>query len=233
MAMLRNLEGIIHRRVLLNYRIDPDAAARHVPDHLELQLVDGFAVGGVCLIDVALTPPRVPSTFAFRSWNGAHRFAVLTPDGTPAVYIPRRHSNAWLTTIAGGRIFPGVHGRAHVAASDRDGRLAIVLDAVDGSVAVDVAVEESDKLPEDSVFADADAASRFFEAGCVGYSDRRRGDSLDAITLHTEQWSVSPAKVISASSTYFDDAEQFPAGSASIDHALVMREVAHSWSRAA
>jgi hypothetical protein len=48
--MLPKLEGIIARRVLLNFRVDPDVARGLVPEPLELASRSGYAVAGVCLI---------------------------------------------------------------------------------------------------------------------------------------------------------------------------------------
>jgi hypothetical protein len=50
------------RRLLVNYRVDPDVAARVLPPPLRPQQVAGWAVAGICLIRLAqLRPGRVPA----------------------------------------------------------------------------------------------------------------------------------------------------------------------------
>ena len=47
---LPNLEGLVERRLLVNYRVDPEVATRLLPSPFRLQLVNGWAVAGICLI---------------------------------------------------------------------------------------------------------------------------------------------------------------------------------------
>lgn len=44
------IEGTVERRLLVNYRVDPDLAAAVVPPPFRPQLVNGWAVAGICLI---------------------------------------------------------------------------------------------------------------------------------------------------------------------------------------
>jgi hypothetical protein len=77
--------------------------------------------------------------------------------------------------------------------------------------------------------ADLDEASAFFRRGGVGYSARNDEHRLDGLELRTTAWRVEPVEVLSASSTLFDDTALFPAGSAILDCALLMRDVPVTW----
>jgi len=44
------MSSVIERRLLVNYRVDPEVAASLLPAPLRPQLVNGWAVAGVCLI---------------------------------------------------------------------------------------------------------------------------------------------------------------------------------------
>ena len=44
------ISGIIDRRILANYRIDPEVMAKALPSPFRPQLVNGWAIGGICLI---------------------------------------------------------------------------------------------------------------------------------------------------------------------------------------
>src|SRR5271155_3843938 len=88
----------IERRLLVNYRIDPELVARQLPEPLRPQLVSGWAVGGVCFIRLAgLRPNHFPSAVGIKTENVAHRFAVEWDDETRTqvgVFIPRRDTNS-------------------------------------------------------------------------------------------------------------------------------------------
>src|SRR5450631_100992 len=77
------LEGVIDRRLLVNYRVDPEIAARWLPAPFRPQLVNGFAVAGICLIRlVKLRPVGAPRWAGLTSENAAHRIAVEWPTKT-------------------------------------------------------------------------------------------------------------------------------------------------------
>jgi hypothetical protein len=48
--MIRNIDCVIERRLLVNYRIDPDQVAALLPGPFRPQVVRDHAVGGVCFI---------------------------------------------------------------------------------------------------------------------------------------------------------------------------------------
>jgi len=111
--MLPVIEGVIARRILLNWWMDPAVAQRLVPEPFEPTLVNGFAVAGICLIRLEqVRPAGVPAALGVASENIAHRFAVRYPEGgewRDGIYILRRDTDSYLTTLLGGRLFPGVH----------------------------------------------------------------------------------------------------------------------------
>jgi hypothetical protein len=80
------------------------------------------------------------------------------------------------------------------------------------------------------LFPGLDDASDFFRRGSMGYSATHDPDRLDGIELCTDQWRVEPTEVRRARSGFFDDPTRFPAGSAVLDCALLMRDVPVSWN---
>jgi hypothetical protein len=53
------ISGIIDRRILANYRVDPDSMAKVLPPPFQPQLVNGYAVGGICLIRLKNVGPKM------------------------------------------------------------------------------------------------------------------------------------------------------------------------------
>jgi hypothetical protein len=145
------------------------------------------------------------------------------------VYIPRRDTTSQLTVLLGGRLFPGVHHHARFHVDETEDTLRVSFASTDGTVAVDVSVAVESTLDGSQLFADIDQASRFFESGSIGISPGHTTPQLDTVKLSTHAWRVEPGRVLSASSTFFDDRSRFPTGAAVLDSALVMRKVPVTW----
>jgi hypothetical protein len=230
---LPEIHADIERRLLVNYRVDPDTASRLLPAPFRPQLVNGSAVAGICLIRLgALRPAGLPHWAGVRSENAAHRIAVEwdTPDGArTGVYIPRRDTDAVLNAALGGRLYPGEQHRARFFVRESGGDVHVDYASYDGSTRVSVDVRIADQLDGSALFSDVDAASRFFERGSIGLSATRDPYRLDGMQLETDAWAVDAGHVSAATSSFFDDPGLFPPGSAVLDCALVMRQVPVRW----
>jgi hypothetical protein len=230
---LPQIQGRIERRLLVNYRVDPEAIARVLPEPFRPQLVGDTAVAGICLIRLGdMRPFHFPRWMGLTSENAAHRVAVEWDTSTgrhTGVYIPRRDSDSWVNFALGGRIYPGEHHRARFQVEETDQHVQVAYTSRDGSAQVDVSVDLTDQLSRSRLFPDLAEASAFFEAGSVGYSATRRPERFDGLGLKTSAWKVEPAVVERVYSSFFEDPETFPAGTAEIDSALLMRCVPVVW----
>lgn len=224
----------IERRLLVNYRLDPAAAARILPRGLRPDLAGGFAVGGICLIRLGQLRPRtVPARFGLRTENAAHRIAVLWdgPRGPQrGVYIPCRDTSSVLTAGLGGRIFPGEQHRAEFDVCESAGLLRVGFRSRDGKASARVEAAPGERLSGSLLFGDLEEASRFFRDAPTGYAARESGPGLDGVTLDTGRWEVTPTDLLSVESSYFSDAALFPPGAAEPDSALLMRDIEAGWS---
>ena len=73
------IRGVIDRRVLVNFRVDPDVLARVCPAPFRPQIVNGFGVAGICLIRLkSIRPKLFPACLGISSENAAHRIAVVS-----------------------------------------------------------------------------------------------------------------------------------------------------------
>jgi hypothetical protein len=227
------IRGLIDRRVLVNFRVDPEVLSRVCPSPFRPQTVNGFGVAGICLIRLKhIRPKLLPSFLGISSENAAHRIAVewdangVTQTG---VYIPRRDTSSFLNAFTGGRIFPGVHNRARFDVRETANEYHIAMDSIDGSAHVAVEGRATDELPDDSVFATVAKCSQFFEAGSLGYSPASSTTQFDGLELRTVNRHVQPLAVTNVESSFFDDREALPDGSVTFDNALLMRGVDHEW----
>ncbi|MDI9891930.1 DUF2071 domain-containing protein [Microbacterium sp. IEGM 1404] len=222
----------IERRLLVNYRLDPDVARSMLPDGMRPQIVDDSAVAGVCLIRLRHLRPAIlgRAEVGHTSENAAHRIAAEwdTPDGPrTGVYIPRRHSSSRLVRLVGGRIFPGTHAAARVHSATSDHRIEVKFDAVDLHVRVRVDPEPYADF-DSGLFDSLTTASEFFRKDAEGWSPRRSG-GLEGLRLDTDSWSVTHAGSPEVESSFFD---ALPAGAAVLDHVLLMRGVPARWTAA-
>jgi hypothetical protein len=230
---LPKVHGVIGRRLLVNFRVDPDVIQRQLPTPFRPKLHDGHAVAGICLIRLEdIRPKRFPRMLGLSSENAAHRIAVVWDDGQGShegVYIPRRDTGSLMNHLAGGRLFPGEHQRASFRVDDAGDRVALEMTSADGRVRVEVDGRTATTLPSSSIFGTVEKASAFFEPGSLGYSATSSGQRLDGILLKMHSWSVAPLAMDRVFSSYFADETQFPAGTIAFDCALIMRNIAHEW----
>jgi len=229
------INGIIRRRILLNYRITPAVVSAILPTKFRPKLVGGYSIAGICLIRLELIRPKgLPRFLGISSENSAHRIAVEWEDDDgctcEGVFVPRRDTDSRLNSLAGGRIFPGVHHFSSFLVNESEDSISMHVTADDvQDPLVDLEVRTTTDFPETSVFASLSEASEFFEAGCIGYSSRPDSCKLDGLLLQVSDWHVSPLAISHARSGYFDDHSIFPPGSIELDHALLMRDIAHEW----
>ncbi len=222
------IRGIIDRRVLVNYRVDPDVLRRILPEPFRPKLVNGVGIAGVCLIRLKHVRPKfLPAVIGAASENAAHRIAVeWEQDGQlrEGVYVPRRDTSSWLNFALGGRLFPGVHHHARFNVVENDGHYRIVLNSDDGQTCLAVEGQIASVLPATSIFRSLHEASAFFECGSLGYSATRKAGTFDGLELRSFNWHVEPLDVERVESSFFGDRRVFPEGVAEFDCALLMAD---------
>lgn len=230
------IQGIIRRRILANFRVDPETMQREIPARFRPKLQNGFAVAGVCLIRLEHIRPRsIPRIIGLNSENAAHRVAVTwEEDGLvrEGVFISRRDTGSQIAHLAGGRIFPGEHHHASFSVTESESDISLEMKSDDAAVALEIAGSVAHEMPALSVFSSVAEASTFFERGSVGYSVTSDPARLDGLKLETKEWRVEPLEVKRIYSSYFSDETKFPKGTIEFDHALIMRNVQHEWHSA-
>ncbi|MHC2068812.1 DUF2071 domain-containing protein [Bremerella sp. T1] len=227
------IRGTIDRRILANYRVVPEVLESILPKPFRPQLVHGFGIAGICLIRLKQIRPSVfPAFLGIASENAAHRIAVEWDDGgdiRTGVYIPRRDTSSSINAIAGGRIFPGVHHRANFDVRETANHYRVKVTSRDRQTHFLVQGELSDKFPTGSIFESLDDVSQFFEAGSLGYSPSHRLNHFDGLELRSLNWRTLPLAIDKIESSFFDNVDLFPPGSATFDNALLMRGIDHQW----
>jgi hypothetical protein len=229
------ITGIIDRRMLVNYTVEPDVIKKLLPAPFSPKIVKGKAIAGICLIRLKQVRAKgLPAFIGFGSENGAHRIAVEWMENgelKEGVYIPRRDTSSRFNALVGGRLFPGKHYLAEFDIKEEAGNYHVAFKSSDDTV-ISVDASVTGHFPESSVFKTLDVASAFFKAGALGYSPGNH-NKLDGLLLSTFKWEVKPLKVSKVISSFFEDEQVFPKGSVLFDNALLMTNVAHEWSSVA
>lgn len=227
------IRAVMERRLLVNYRVDPDLLASLLPAPFRPALVGGYGIAGICLIRLSqVRPAGVPAKLGLTSENAAHRVAVCWDDAAgpvTGVYVPRRDTSSRLSALAGGRLFPGWQHPAIFRVTERDASIRVEVTSRDGAVRIVAAGHAASDLPLGSVFADVGSASRFFECAPLGYAATPTQGLFDGIKLETEGWQLCPLRLDEVHSSFFDDPRKFPAGAAVPDSAFLMGGLATTW----
>jgi hypothetical protein len=227
------IHGVIDRRILVNYHVDPSVLAPLLPAPFRPKVTHGVGMVGICLIRLKkVRPTFAPSWLGISSENAAHRTAVEWDDhGTlrEGVYVRRRDTNSWLNSLAGGRLFPGIHHHARFAVTETADRFNVALRSDDGITSMSVGGHRTDKLPASSVFDSLEEISAFFQAGSLGYSATPDPSRFQGLELRCRNWRVEPLEVDEMRSSFFEDVSLFPKGSIEFDCALLMRGIEHEW----
>ena len=228
------IRGVIERRLLVNYRVDPAVLAKLLPPPFRPKLVAGYGMAGICLIRLSgIRPTFWPAWLGgIRSENAAHRTAVLWDESgqvREGVYIRRRDSNSRLNALVGGRLFPGIHHHARFDVQETRDEFSVALHSDDGATRFSVSGRVAASLPHSSVFRSLEEASTFFQAGSLGYSGTRHPGRFQGMELRCPGWHVGPLAVEAVSSSFFNDPALFPPGSCEFDCALLMRNLRHEW----
>jgi uncharacterized protein YqjF (DUF2071 family) len=189
--MLPVIQGVIARRMLLNFRADADVVQRLLPAPLQVDQQHGHAIVGVCLIRLENLRPRgVPGPMGLSSENMAHRVAIRYPgsDGDrPGVFVWRRETDRRLVELLGGRLFPGVHHHARFQVSENENHLAMDVTSDDSKADVRFSASVSGEWRHTPSFGSFVEVSEFFRKGDCGFSCSLRGDELEGLQLENAE----------------------------------------------
>ena len=227
------MRGVIDRRILVNYRVDPVTLASILPAPFRPKIIRGWGMVGICLIRLKkVRPSFLPSWMGISSENAAHRTAVEWDDNATlreGVYVRRRDTNSRLNALVGGRLFPGIHHHARFTVEESGDHYHLALASDDGITTMSVRGRRADRLPASSMFRTLEEASEFFRAGSLGYSDTRQPSRFQGLELRCRDWKVEPLAVEEVRSSFFEDTTLFPKGTIEFDNALLMRGIEHEW----
>ncbi len=231
---IKYVRAVMTRRILVNFRVRPEALQAVLPAPFRPKLINGWGLGGICLIKLQhLRPWFLPDFVGTSSENAAHRIAVeWTEAGViqSGVFIPRRDTNSVVNLLAGGRLFPGAHHFARFQCAETEQQFQVALRSRDGETVVRIEAHLANEWPTGSVFASLEQASAFLKEGNCGWSPCEGGRHFEGVELRTERWEMQSLAVTHVQSSFFSDKPRFAPGSVEFDSALLMRGIPHTWN---
>ena len=226
---VHDIDAFLERRLLLNYRVDPEVVQAILPEPFSPRLAGGYAIAGVCLIHMSqVRPKHLPAALGIDVHGSAHRIAVQWTDSgveREGVYILRRDSGSRMVGLIGRRAL-AAHS-ARFKAHETPDHLAIEVWSEDGYGSLLVRAHVEGELSS-SVFSSAADAQAFFEHGGPGYTRVGNG-RFTGVALSAASWEMAPVHLLEARSVWLENGTIFPAGTAVPDSALVMRNTESWW----
>lgn len=218
-AML--IHGTIDRLLQVNYRITPAVAAARLGGGLRPYLVGGAAIGGLALVRLGdVRPWFLPQLFGTCSENLLHWIAVES-DGGVGTRVLRRDSDGRLGIFSGGRSCAGEHHPASFEIDEGPTRIVARAISDDGCTFLEMVAGCHTRLPAESVFGSPQEAARLFDVGSA--------IALEGVSRRASDYEV--LRVGTLRSHVFENRSWFPAGSVTLDSAILMRGLRRSWSR--
>lgn len=232
--MLPTIEGVMKRRILVNYLADPALIRPLVPKPLELTLQNGSAVVGICLIGLQrLRPKGFPGVLGISSENMAHRVAIRFKENgrwKDGVFIWRRDTDQNLTALLGGRLFPGVHEKATFQVSESPSQISMAVETRRGRGDVALKASYPARWEPSRLFKTFGQAKAFFQKGDCGFSCALQKDRLEGMRLQTLRWEMEPIKITKVHSAFYEKLAQKAPNGIQYDCALLMKGIPHRWN---
>ena len=230
------ITGILERRILLNYSLDPEYLKKFLPAPFKPRLFNGVGVGGICMIRFAgLRPKFVPTFLGIDSENAAHRIAIeweIKGQKFEGVYIPKRNTASQFNYLTGGRIFPGIFQMSQFDVNEQGDNYQLrITPKEQNQHLVDFRGEVSQHLSASSIFPDLKIASDFLAKGAIGYSLFADKTHSQGMELRMLDWDIQAMNIKKASVHLFEDSLSFPNGTARLDSAMLMKNLRHEWHR--
>jgi len=229
------VHGVIERRLLVAYRLDPVVAQQVLPPPFRARQINGYAVAGIALARLGrLRPAGLPSVRTLTRETTTHGVAVEWESARAlhtGVYILHRDRGAPTAVapaaIPRGRLGRRLHPVPEFTVDERADGLRVAYASRDRAVRVEVDVSLGSSLDASALFPDVPTAARFFDLDGAGAG---WGPTVRGLRLTAEDRSLGAAHILTARSSIFADASLFPPGSVHVDSGLLLRNVAVAWA---
>jgi hypothetical protein len=229
--MVRVLDGVLARRLLLHYRVEPELARGLVKPPLAPRIRGGKAVAGVSLIHLEELGPPALRPLGLELEAMVHWLAVEGRGAHPGFAILRRDTDSRLVAALGRPLFRAPHHLARFTVEEDPRRIKLRATTAGGAGDLEVAVEFGAAFRPTQSFVSLADAERFLGGIGAALAEAEAGSVLEAVRLRQVPQGFEPVRLLGAVASFFEDRDRFPAGGAVLDGALAMRALPLEYAR--
>lgn len=192
----RSVVAHMRERYIFNFRLRPDALARHLPvKWLEPQVLNGWSAVSFCILKLErITIWPIPALINFSTISCAYRIGVMDLSGDrpePSVYITDRNADLPIIIRTAPLLFadaiPALKARVEKSGS----LIKIRLRYMDGQPLFSVEASPVERLRSE-VFGSVDDFAAFIKGGVSSYTPSVLPDTLARVDLHKEDVAYQP-----------------------------------------
>ncbi|MGH7714346.1 MAG: hypothetical protein ACREOG_23915, partial [Gemmatimonadaceae bacterium] len=192
----RTVVAQMRERFIFNFRLRPDALARHLPVRwLAPQIINGWSTVSFCILKLdRITIWPIPSIFNFSTISCAYRVGVLDLSGDepePSVYITDRNADLPIIIRTAPLLFADAIPALKSRMSSASGITTIELRYMDGQPLFSVQLSAAPALRSD-VFTSIEEFAAFIKGGVSSYTPSVLPDTLARVDLHKEDIAYQP-----------------------------------------
>ncbi|HEY1067151.1 MAG TPA: DUF2071 domain-containing protein [Pirellulales bacterium] len=228
------MKGVVDRQVLVNYRVQPEAARRLLPAPFRPRLFRGAALAQLCLLRLRrVRPAFLPAAMGCTSENAAVRIVAEwdSPRGPGAGYfLLRRETSSRMDAYLNGRVLPGAPHFARFRVQESLDRVRIEAVASDRAGRIALSASLTPEMPTASVFRSRQEAVDFLWTHQACYTPLVRPGTFEGIDFHTSSLQAYPLAVDDVACHYLEDRRNVPADAIVFDSALLFRNLSQEWT---
>lgn len=192
----RSVVAQMRERYIFNFRVRPDALARHLPvKWLQPQVVNGWSAVSFCVLKLdRITIWPIPPLINFSTISGAYRVGVMDlscDPPEPSVYITDRNADLPILIRTAPLLFadaiPALKARIETVAQ----HTKIQLQYMDGQPLFSAETSPAERLRSE-VFGSVDDFAAFIKGGVSSYTPSVLPDTLARVDLHKEDITYQP-----------------------------------------
>jgi hypothetical protein len=192
----RSMVAQMRERYIFNFRMRPDALARHLPvKWLSPQVVNGWCACSFCILKLdRLTIWPIPPLINFSTLSCAYRIGVIDHSGdspSPSVYITDRNADLPLVIRTAPLLLADAIPALKSSWSESNGVTSIELRYMDGQPLFSAQVTRARELSS-QVFGTVDEFAAFIKGGVSSYTPSVLPDTLARVDLYKEDIAYQP-----------------------------------------
>ena len=184
--------GNLVDRYLFNFRADPVALEKHLPnvDWLKPRTINGYGVVSFCLLKLkGLTMWPLPSSLGLDTTSCAYRCAVIDESGKkpePSVYVLGRNTNLSIISRLGPKLFSGNIEKIDATVEQDSENVQVNAKYSDGREMFSATVDSLKCKNDSKLFESEELFEDFIKGGISSYTPSVKENMYSRVDLETD-----------------------------------------------